>query len=593
MKNNEKVILKYSWENLCCTEYHNYVPIKEFHEKTPDIVSDVSPDYITFNNSALKKEKITFNTSEFPDNSLFYYKKSEQCLMKEDEWSKKAFSKLNHTIVNRITIILAELPGNKLKLSLFRFRKEKRAGFQNFKKSNDDVHITINRDTNNWFYTRTAFLNRKRNVSTSKNPFIWVENNLENSFKLANIFGWYRVVTHVDAVDDNDPIKKEMVKALLKIYNEMAKKLKQKPNSELGHNIIKGATPAFGYSLGVLIAKWFCKKHKIKLPNHWQNYFFNFYPGIKKMRRTKMKLLPAIIRGYGIKSKYINELLNNHPTLNINDIVSWFGILGPDFFRQLSVNFLTQTSNSDGYRVVGPHSKKSDNDFLREIEEVSNTLTTQEKRNIISITKTLTLNTSLYFLGEIKDHINTKKRLFEVGEKVSIIAKNAQDFKREHREWSSLLHYLMSDQSTEYYYNPKALELIEQDYKDFKVLVLKNETDYFEEGETQKNCVRSYLPQYKSMIFSIRNSDNKRLTCEVDKGAIVQVREVCNGEPSEEWDEVISEMKKRIRVLFNKNLLKPSVKITYKRANIEEWIIRDGERVSQINRNLLEQVFPY
>ena len=97
MKNNEKVILKYSWENLCCTEYHNYVPIKEFHEKTPDIVSDVSPDYITFNNSALKKEKITFNTSEFPENSLFYYKKSEQCLMKEDEWSKKAFSKLNHT----------------------------------------------------------------------------------------------------------------------------------------------------------------------------------------------------------------------------------------------------------------------------------------------------------------------------------------------------------------------------------------------------------------------------------------------------------------------------------------------------------------
>ena len=592
MKNNEKVILKYSWENLCCTEYHNYVPIKDFHEKTPDIVSDVSPDYITFHNSPIQKKGITFNTSEFPPNSLFYYKKSEQCLMKEEEWSKKAFSKLNHTIVNRVTIILSELPGNKLKLSLFRFRKEKRAGFQNFKKSNDDVHITINRDTNNWFYTRTAFLNRKRNVSTSKNPFIWVENNLENSFKLSNIFGWYRVVTHVDAVDDNDPIKKEMVKALLKIHNEISKKLKQKPDSELGRNIINGITPEFGYSLGVLIAKWFCKKHKIKLPNHWQNYFFNFYPGIKKMRRTKMKLLPAIIRGYGIKSKYINGLLNNHPTLNINDIVSWFGILGPDFFRQLSVNFLTQTSNSDGYRVVGPHSKKSDNDFLREIEEASNTLTTQEKRNIISITKTLE-EPSLYFLGEIKDHINTKKRLFEVGEKVSIIAKNAQDFKREHREWSSLLHYLMSDQSTEYYYNPKALELIEQDYKDFKVLVLKNETDYFEEGETQKNCVRSYLPQYKSMIFSIRNSDNKRLTCEVDKGTIVQVREVCNGEPSEEWDEVISEVKKRIRVLFNKNLLKPSVKITYKRANIEEWIIRDGERVSQINRNLLEQVFPY
>ena len=53
MKDNEKVIVKYSWENLCSTEYHDYIPlvlIQNGKSTNQDIVSDVSPDYIKFNN---------------------------------------------------------------------------------------------------------------------------------------------------------------------------------------------------------------------------------------------------------------------------------------------------------------------------------------------------------------------------------------------------------------------------------------------------------------------------------------------------------------------------------------------------------------
>ena len=159
MKDNEKVILKYSWENLCSTEYHNYIPLSavESGKSTaicnwPDIVSDVSPDYIKFNNATLNLKEMSDSLDK--PSSLLYYKKSEQCQMKEEEWNKKAFNKLTHNIVNRVTLVLSELPGNKLKLSLFRFRKEKRAGFQNFKKSSDDIHILLLiEDTKNWFYT--------------------------------------------------------------------------------------------------------------------------------------------------------------------------------------------------------------------------------------------------------------------------------------------------------------------------------------------------------------------------------------------------------------------------------------------------------
>tara|TARA_R110002012_G_scaffold322077_1_gene554669 strand:+ start:5398 stop:7218 length:1821 start_codon:yes stop_codon:yes gene_type:complete len=583
MKDNEKVILRYSWENLCSTEYHNYMPIDGDRVKNEDIVSDVSPEWITFNNSLVKKSKEgvdLFNSTQVPDNSLLYYKKSEKCQMNEKEWNEKVFNKLTHNMVNRVTLVLSELPGNKLKLSLFRFRKEKRAGFQNFKKSNDDVHITINRDTKNWFYTKTSFLNRKRTVRTSKNPFIWVENNLENSFKLDNIFGWYRVVTHVEAVDSQDPIRKEMVTALLTVHNKIAKLLKQDTDSTLSHNIIQGTPVTFGYSLGVVIAKWFCNQHGIKLPDYWQNYFFNFYPGIKKMRRTNMKLLPAIIRGYGIKSKYLNQLLNENPTLNINDIALWFGILGPDFFRQIPKHLLTTTSSSDCYRVVSPHSPKSAHKFLADVEDITQSLTTQEKRNIISITKTMDKDSPyVYFLSELRDHMYTKRRLAKVNEKVSIVAKTIEEFKTEHREWSALLHYLMSDQSTKYYYSPEAIEDIEKDYNDYKIFLLKDEEEYFEEGQSQKNCVRSYLPQYNSMIFSIRNTEDRRLTCEVQGGKVIQIREVCNGEPGEEWDEVILEMKNRVDKLFRKDLLKPSIKKIYKRANIHKWVVLNGEDV--------------
>ena len=213
--------------------------------------------------------------------------------------------------------------------------------------------------------------------------------------------------------------------------------------------------------------------------------------------------------------------------------------------------------------------------------EVARNLTTQERRNIISISKTMK-EASPYFLGEIRDHISLKRKLSEVGEKGSITAKTIDDFKIEHREWSSLLHYLMSDQSTQYYYKPKTIELLEKEYENYKILILKDEKDYFEEGEIQKNCVRGYLSTYDSMIFSIRNQEGKRLTCEVNKGKITQMREVCNGEPSEEWNDVIEQMKIKIKHLYSMDILKPSIKVVYKKAKIEKWVVKEGIRVTRL-----------
>ena len=156
-----------------------------------------------------------------------------------------------------------------------------------------------------------------------------------------------------------------------------------------------------------------------------------------------------------------------------------------------------------------------------------------------------------------------------------------ESFKIEHRQWSSSLHYLMSDRSTEYLYKPEMLESLEEDCEGCEVEVLKNELDYFEEGESQKNFVRGYLSTYDSLIFSMKK-EGQRLTCEVNDGLVTQIRGLCNGKPGEEWDDVITQMKLRVKNLHNKDLLKPSVKIIYKKANIEKWVVLEGVQKDRV-----------
>ena len=51
---------------------------------------------------------------------------------------------------------------------------------------------------------------------------------------------------------------------------------------------------------------------------------------------------------------------------------------------------------------------------------------------------------------------------------------------------------------------------------EYEVRVLKNDTDYFEEGQIQNHCVRSYLDKYDSIIISVRDKTNtlERMTVE-------------------------------------------------------------------------------
>tara|TARA_R110000787_G_scaffold223740_1_gene332024 strand:- start:111 stop:536 length:426 start_codon:yes stop_codon:yes gene_type:complete len=109
--------------------------------------------------------------------------------------------------------------------------------------------------------------------------------------------------------------------------------------------------------------------------------------------------------------------------------------------------------------------------------------------------------------------------------------------------------------------------------------VLTNDIEYFEEGQFQNNCVRTYLTFYQSVIVSIRKGD-KRVTCEFSDGKISQSMAVCNEVPGDEWNDVIGELSKRVSKLSNQKRIDADIKVEYKRLGKEFWVIIDGKRVS-------------
>ena len=114
--------------------------------------------------------------------------------------------------------------------------------------------------------------------------------------------------------------------------------------------------------------------------------------------------------------------------------------------------------------------------------------------------------------------------MWSLNDRVRIRAKTLEEFNNEHAEWSNLIHLYERNDSTQYIYDESFIKIMEkpllQNKKQFEVKVLKNDLDYFEEGQIQKHCVRTYLNTYSSIIISIRDKTNvmNRMTCEFKHG---------------------------------------------------------------------------
>ena len=84
----------------------------------------------------------------------------------EKEWLEKSVQVLNSALVRRTTVVL-EKNEDKVKLSMFNFRKSRQVGHRYFAKGSKDIHITFNLKTKNFYITNSHFAHRRRTTSTT------------------------------------------------------------------------------------------------------------------------------------------------------------------------------------------------------------------------------------------------------------------------------------------------------------------------------------------------------------------------------------------------------------------------------------------
>jgi hypothetical protein len=500
--------------------------------------------------------------------------KEEANLLDEETWIKESVDIFNSTSVNRTTIVL-EKNEEKVKLSIFKFSKSRQVGHRYFAKHSKDIHLTFNLKTKNFFITQSKFGNRKRITNTTKNDFLKILKVLNpiHVTTLLNKIVWY---TGGLAFHDYKEEKK------LEVFME---EVRVKLQELLGVHLT--FTDGFGTGLGYGVMEWFIKQWEIKVPNNYYQYLFTHYPGIRKLRKQKMNLIRAILQEKKLGGKYYIRLLNRFPSLNLTDLVEITHIFGPHHCKLVPFSFLTITNSH-----VDNKWSTLDDPVYQDLHP----LTKYEKLNLL---KVLSQVEDPHFLTQLYDHFRIKEKLLKFGIKKRIKAKTLEQFQSEHTAWSNLVHQCERNKETHYEYPPLFVKHLEQDIMVkrkgeptlcYKVKVLKTDLEYFEEGQHQHHCVRTYVDRYRSLIISLRKG-NERMTCEfvperiydqIPKASspyyLVQTQLKFNSRPTGDWEEVIKYVEKRIELYFSHHSFKlPIIHLYNKISGKKDRLVWDKE----------------
>ena len=552
-RTDTKVLAKFKWENLTLVRYNSYSDLEKVSEKDK-IIANQHPWGDQEKN--LKDPAIgVWTIDKVFDN------------VEEQKWLKLAFDDYYEAHTKRLTIVLEQEGKNKLRLGIYKFQKLRRVGKKHFHKHRENYYVTFNLKTGDFYYTTSNFYKRKKRASTNKNPLI-VPPPQQISYE--EILSFMRIPNFSITTTDKTPyiktalaksqIQIEIATALTHILSQIyykvlskdytIKELEKQFKSCFGfHSNVTLDAANFHNVIHLMSAAWFVKAKKIKCPNLWGHMLTTFYPGMRKIKRNKMKLVAATLDYYDIKSKSNIGTFNQNPDLSYPEFAAIQKVVGLDFIKYV---------NSSYFHKDTKEYKEQRDGLLPDFAQhaYGEGLTTYEKRNIVKI---LNDGRNLVKLRwtELMDHLNQRHKLnTKYNEKVKIKAKNMDEFTEEHSDWATKLHYHESNTRTVLIHDETLIKAIPERIKvkdvGYYPVLLKNDLDYFKEGQHQTSCVSTYVSQKDCYIVSIRKGGpdgGERATCEFrykGKSLNPQNRLKRNGSLTNDWEEVISQFKTKL-----------------------------------------------
>tara|TARA_B100002019_G_scaffold73361_1_gene63386 strand:- start:7 stop:1902 length:1896 start_codon:yes stop_codon:yes gene_type:complete len=512
----------------------------------------------------------------------FFTPKDKIAYVTEKEWLKESVNIFNSALVKRTTLVL-EKNEDKIKLSIFNFCKSRNVGHRYFAKQSNDIHITFNLKTKNFYITKSTFVNRRRNTNTTKNDFSKIISTIY-PLTFTNPFVSLSHPQYKNLTKNSPTVSP--LKALVGLVEEL----------DLDFNVTSYDTVSPSELLAHIIMEWFVKVWGIKTPNNYSYYLLKHYPGIKKLRKYNMNLVHTILNERGLTGKFYNRLLNIEPEYNITDIHFLKHILGDDGVKRIQPYVLSYSRNFEDTKFTKPANLITNIGYCDELSKY-------EKNKIINIYNTCENPIRIQgFIDLLLDHLKIKNKLQGYGLNKKIKAKTVDEFNEEHSEWSNLLHECERTTQVNYLYPDNFLNHIEKpiqlEGETYFIKVLKNDSDYFKEGQIQHHCVRTYLDKYKSIIISVRKnheSGTERMTCEFltnteitnsryikdysNAPTMVQARMKYNKNPEGNWEVIMKVIRKEFLdyVCKPRNATRPIIKITNNITNHIEILKYNSE----------------
>lgn len=254
------------------------------------------------------------------------------------------------------------------------------------------------------------------------------------------------------------------------------------------------------------------KYYDVKIPDTWQ-HFTKFSHYLKFKKGEEYKLIDNILDRFNLNFKSIRRIMNglkfSHPEFHITPtmLISMqkiYFILGKKHFLSLNNEKLF---NSLMKNITFFFMHDLSVDACKKF-----TFSDFERKNIVKII-TDSMNTKVSYINILCEYLTVVDSLKEFKHDYKVRATNIEQMNRDNDEYTNILFQLNNGIYHREY--PETLhDLFENEIDGYKVVILKNTQEYMEEAMVQRNCLRKYHDERDNFILSIRDENDKRITCE-------------------------------------------------------------------------------
>lgn len=389
--------------------------------------------------------------------------------IKKEEYLKNYGNKL-WSIDHRRTTIILENNDDKVSLKFYLYHRHRNEGQSYFTITNSVEFLTYNKKT------KITYVGVKQN---KKNLKSYVRSNAWNDFTLG-FFG--------------------RLQSILKFKYDNGEELFFKYVSVFFHHLYGKEVYVIDngkFNPLELLLKNYLIVHNVVIPNN----FLAFYNGIssvklKELKNSNYNLIDAVEKKYELSGKKFHRVL--HMIKNINPPIIQF------VKHLIPIKFLKSRPDQE---LVELFQSKEHFELTLIHKLLNKHISDKERINMYTCLIDCIMNSgSIYtFSDHIKFYLTLKIRY---NEDVKWLSKTRNDFSKEHVEFSNKIarhkNGVWNRIYSQRFYDGIGKEIITPQGGVYYPVLFTKQKEYYDESETQSNCVKTYVKDTDCFIISLR-----------------------------------------------------------------------------------------